>query len=252
MTDVPNSDDTTAIGEQITGMSEMDARRQTIHGYVVTSWRNDTQTAHFVDLNQLKCTCEDYEYTKVGQEICDHLLLANHVSTGVSAEEALNYHLQDRIQTLENVADRLERKATGLVADEEAAAAADSDGDSSDDSDDDDGGKVTEVEPGDDEEAMLEDVEEWLAGCAGAIGFDPAIVDVSWVDTPEGAGAKIEASPFAGGYWDDGDWQDKEGFESEKETLKESVLKARDEIAWYGKPDYENVLHHEYIEEVTG
>jgi hypothetical protein len=124
-----------------------------------------------------------------------------------------------------------------------ASASGGSDGDDADDE------LVTEIDPTDDQQAKLEAFESWINQAAGFHGFDASIVELTWAEVEGREGIVIEANPFQSGYWSDGSWNDKEGYGQERETFTENVLQARDEIEYYGEPDYINFVPESKISE---
>lgn len=63
-------------GEAIDGFHELYPRQIAGHEYRVLSLRNDGNTAHRVDTEELSCTCRDAEYNVEEPEVCDHLAIA--------------------------------------------------------------------------------------------------------------------------------------------------------------------------------
>lgn len=96
------SDDTTQkIGQVVNGFDQLAAREVDGNQYRVLSWRNDSVTAHRVNIHALTCTCEDEAYNTEGHEICDHLAKALFVApakpdmTEAALWTVVNHH--DRI-----------------------------------------------------------------------------------------------------------------------------------------------------------
>jgi len=110
------------------GAEQMEARQMTIHEWTVVSYRNGATTAHTVNLHELTCSCEDYQYNVEGAEICDHIALANHYADRtMDVKAALDHEMRSQMLELERISRQLERRASGLEAEQ---AAADSAGDS--------------------------------------------------------------------------------------------------------------------------
>lgn len=103
----------TKIAQAVNGFAQMDARQQTIHVWSVTSWRNGENTRHEVNLLEGTCTCDDMAYNQDGNEVCDHIMKANHVATAeIDIKTALVHDLHNRMDRLEQTADRLEQAKT--------------------------------------------------------------------------------------------------------------------------------------------
>lgn len=97
-----------AIGDAVNGFGQLKARQISIHGWRVLSWRNDSLTAHEVDLRELSCTCPDMQYNsqddRKKREICDHLAVALFAADQTMAVgEALNYELNQQILELRDM-----------------------------------------------------------------------------------------------------------------------------------------------------
>lgn len=228
-------------------------QRQSIHGWRVLSTRNDSQTAHKVNTRDLTCSCEDAEWNREGNEVCDHLAHVLTVApTDMAVGEALNFDLHKQVQELNGHVKSIERRATAIHADTQAdGSQAGTDGaESSTDDDAEDSGVVVEADPSGDQQGLLDDLQSWFAQAAGFNDFDPRIIDLSWVEADGTPGIEVDRSPFDGGYYDDGEWQDKDEFEDHKETVKDTVLSPRDEFEWFGEPDYSWFIAQSDVSEV--
>jgi len=73
------------IGEAVNGFAMLKARQLTIHQWRVFSWRNETLTAHKVNLLNLSCGCGDQKWNQDDPGICDHLAVA-----GFAAEQTMD------------------------------------------------------------------------------------------------------------------------------------------------------------------
>lgn len=123
-----DDDGTKKIAEVVDGFSQMNARQQTIHKWSVTSWRNDSQTIHHVNLLKGSCTCKDKQYNRGDDEACAHIMKANHQAQGqMDAGEAINHDLHKHVLELRQHVQTIERRSAGVQADragdmDEAAA----------------------------------------------------------------------------------------------------------------------------------
>lgn len=254
------------IAEVVDGFGQMNARQQTIHKWLVTSWRNDSTTAHMVNLLEASCTCEDYQFNLDDGEACAHILKANHQAQAqMDVGEALNFDLIARVNDLNDAVDAIERRATGVAAEavREPSEASDSDtassnGGGSTEQPEDDSLVLDGVDATDDEQAALDELQSWFNKAAGFNGFDGEIIDLTVTAIADHADhlagervIEVERQPFSGGYYDDGGWQDKEAFDEHKETVGDSILSPRDEFSWFGEPDYAYVIRVDDVAEVT-
>lgn len=105
------------ISNAINGYEKLAARQMTMHTWRVLSWRNDGLTAHKVDVRELECSCPDHRYNESDGSVCDHVAVALYAADQtVDVGEALNWTLQERQQSLKNIAERVEQQATSLEA----------------------------------------------------------------------------------------------------------------------------------------
>jgi hypothetical protein len=224
------------------------------HTYVVgspsTGEEGETNNAYRVSLRQENgptCTCD--AMTKGGREngMCRHIWRA---IMAHDSEPDWNRQAYSELFALYESARKLQNEAMSASGGPTGGASQDSQTAES-------GSQETETESGDviremnnpepEMEELAESVRTWFVQAGGNIGFDPSIIVTKLVEVhpPDGApyeGIEVELNPFQAGYWDDGDWQDKDGFDAEKETVRNTLLKPRDEFQWYGEPDYANVI----------
>lgn len=232
--------------------------------YVVFSEKDDgDDMAYRVDLDgdhNTACTCKHGITTgNGGAAACKHIQAAVEAHP---SEPDLERETLDRLNELARDVYRMQSQASDLLdmaevsrsahaamhedADSEAA-----EGGSEDDSDDGgDDGVVTEADPNEEQQALMDDLESWFNQAGGFNDFDPRIISLSWVEADGVAGIHVDRQPFDGGYYDDGEWQDKDVFDEHKETVKDTVLSPRDEFEWYGEPDYSWFIAEDDVSEV--
>lgn len=203
---------------------------------------DETNDAYNVDLGTSPptCTCDHGEHNKTETAMCRHIFRAI-----MAAEEAPDMNAR-AVEALHSaLRSTMTAKAGGGGGSDSTVTHTGDDGDNAS-TDDWDGHSVREMDDPEPEHDDLADaVREKFVGFAGAIGFDPEIVAAEPVEYRDDGqvkeGIKVEADPFGSGYWSDGEWQDKEGYDAEREKFKE-VCKGRDAVQWFGDPDYANVL----------
>jgi len=113
------------IGEAVNGFGMLAPRQVTIYEWRVLSWRNDTITAHKVNIEELRCTCSDAEYRRENPEVCDHVAVALYeASRQLDVGDALSDQMYTQMQDLERHVRAIERRASGIEAEAAAAGAA--------------------------------------------------------------------------------------------------------------------------------
>jgi hypothetical protein len=145
-------------------------RQVTIHEWRVLSRRNGSVTAHEVDVSDLTCTCEDMQFNKEDNQVCDHLAAALfYADRTMDVQAALDHEMRTQMLDLKDSVRAIERRAAGVQADvahDQANATA---GDSQPSTDTWDGDPVEEFE------ALLRDA-----------GLDPDDFDI-WVHEDMGS-----------------------------------------------------------------
>ena len=233
-----------AVAQHINDFEHLYARQTGFNEYRVLNTSGDDPTAYEVDLAAMSCTCGDYTYNKDGQhEICKHLAYALYQAPRKrQAEEHTVRQIASVTMELSQAVRDLQGQTNGMQTTSQTSAGSqtasgDDDSDSSDEDDSD--GELTEIDATGDQQDILDELDSWFTQAAGFNGFDPSIVSLSWARSADGTeGVIVERSPFDGGYYDDGQWQDQESFNEEKEAMKDSVLTPNDAFEWYGEPDY--------------
>lgn len=237
----------TVIADVVNDFGSLHARQQTMdHTFAVLSLRGDTPTLHQVDLMDPSCTCEDMKYNKTGDnECCDHIAVAAFESSrnfgeaeATAAFTRLLSDAREAVSDLRNLRD-VARAAQNANA---QAAATQGGTDTASSDGDDDGGEVvdTAVSAGDAEQEIENQLEEWFENAGEFNGFDGSICKVEYAKADGQMGYVVDRNPFESDdpYYDDDEWVDKEGFNDEKDAVKDSILSPRDEFEWYGEPDY--------------
>lgn len=143
------------IAEALNGFDALAARQIRGHQYRVLSWRNESVTAHKVDLEALTCTCEVMQYSAEDNEICDHLATALYQAPQrITIDETAPYYLsecvdeaQEAVEKVDAVTEGLEESLVSLRSSEAEAA-----------------GKAAEIETTETQaqEVTKDMVEEWL------------------------------------------------------------------------------------------
>jgi hypothetical protein len=101
--------------DRIDGLIDLYPRQIRGHVYRVLSLRNDSNTAHEVDLADQSCTCKDMEHNRAGQEVCDHLAAALYQAPAtISLDESAPYHVRESVERVEDAASIAEDAAAGV------------------------------------------------------------------------------------------------------------------------------------------
>jgi hypothetical protein len=96
---------TEKIGEVVNGYAEMVPRHVRGNEYRVLSWRNDSITAHEVDVRSLTCTCEDQALNRTGSEVCDHLAVALYAAPKrITETETAPFYLSESVERAQEAA----------------------------------------------------------------------------------------------------------------------------------------------------
>jgi hypothetical protein len=104
-----------APADRINGLHDLYPRQIHGHTYRVLSLRNDTNTAHEVDLEEQTCTCKDMEHHRDDQEICDHLAVALFQAPAtISLNDSAPYHIRESVERCEKAASVSESAAKGV------------------------------------------------------------------------------------------------------------------------------------------
>lgn len=101
-------------------------------------------------------------------------------------------------------------------------------------------------------EALEDDLWDWLESYADfESDFDPEIVEIEKARVKGSVGFHLDTNPFKAGYHggQGGDWEDKDGYETAQEAFRE-LMQNKDEIDYYGEPDYVNHLPAAKVEDV--
>lgn len=103
------------VGEAVEGFEQMDVSQLAWSRYLVTSWRNGTTNGHVVDLSQPTCSCEDQQMNRQGEEVCAHIIKANHLADARpdTSEHVLRF-LSQEAQGVQEAAERIEQTATSM------------------------------------------------------------------------------------------------------------------------------------------
>jgi len=237
-----------------------------INVYEVLSARNGSVTAYTVNLNDgPSCTCEDYEFNNDESEVCAHIAqvmvtadplwspeemsmqaLLNQMGEAKAATERIR-DLEAMLGSVDEANRVADANASGDTATTENADAGGSGGSSSDG----DEGVVSDATPAQEDEALMDQLGEWFDEAAEFADFDPDIVDLNWVNADGVEGVEVDRQPFDAGFYDDGEWQDKEEFDDQKEKVKDAALN-REQFEWFGEPDYVWFIPAGAVTEVCG
>lgn len=251
MTQQQTADDRTVPAESITDFHQLYSRPVGFNEYRVLNLKSneDSNTAYVVNLKDMSCTCSDSEYNRDTGQACKHLSYALFQAPAThSVEEHTLRHLSHVTTELAGVRQDIREFSDGT-----AQTTTESTEEDTTDTDDDaeDAGEVTEADADSDQKELLGEVDSWFTKSAGMAGFDPSIIELSWGSADGTPGIIIDRQPFTAGYYDDGEWQDKDGFDAEKETVTEAILSPNDAFEWYGEPDYQWFLPAEAATELV-
>lgn len=218
-------------------------------------------TAYLVDLSVLRdppsaaepaCTCPAETYRPAEEEfgVCKHVLEAIAAAPRAATVDAMAaVRLREELDILQECNRALVETVSGAGGSADGGSQA-TDDDGSDDDTQDSDGVVTEATPDDTQETLMQSLSDWFDQAADFNDFDADIIDLNWVEADGVEGIHVDRVPW-NGYYDDG-WQDRDGFEEEKETVKETVLSPRDEFEWHGDPDYAWFIAADDVSEVVG
>lgn len=107
-----------SMANEIDGFSDLYPRQTTIHEWRVLSKRNDSVTAHKVNVSDLTCTCEDMAYNKEDNQVCDHVAAALFAAERqLDVQAALDHEMRTQMLELKDSVRAIERRATGVYAD---------------------------------------------------------------------------------------------------------------------------------------
>jgi hypothetical protein len=107
-----------SMANEIDGFSDLYPRQTTIHEWRVLSRRNDSVTAHKVDVSDLSCTCEDMAYNKEDNQVCDHVAAALFAcERTMDVQAALDHEMRTQMLELKDSVRAIERRAAGVQAD---------------------------------------------------------------------------------------------------------------------------------------
>lgn len=232
-----------APGKVIRDYSAMRAQQQTIHEWRVLNLSGDGPTVHVVDTRHVTCSCPDSTYNLDDDDdyVCKHLayVYASH-NGGMDVSDALAHDMHAAVDGLREAVAGI---GSGTTNEAGQTATADDDGTH---------GAVTELDDVDDVgSSEYESLGQWFEQAAEFHGFDPDIIDISPAKADGQLGFQIERQPFDGGYYDDGEWQDKDGYEEQRDKVSEEVFQPRDVFEWYGEPDYLWFIPADLVNELT-
>lgn len=242
-------DSPTAPAELIQDFDKLYPRQVGYNRYRVLSLKGDEDhnTQYLVNIEKGTCTCKASEFNEDDQKACKHLAAALYQATdSMSADQVAVRDLSHYVREVKNALRGLNVGAVDATTTNKQT-----DADTADDAEDtaDDDGQVTmDADPGGDD--VMTQVSNWFAQAAGFAGFDPSIIDLSWAEAEGTRGIAVERQPFSGGYYDDGEWQDKDGFDEERDTAGD-LLSSNDEFRWYGEPDYVYFIPEADVEALT-
>jgi len=173
-----------AISDAVNGFDQLEARQVTIHEWRVLSYRNGTLTAQQVNIETLDCTCLDLEYNQRGPEICDHIAVAlHHATRKMEVGDAISHELHQQMLELDEVAQSLARRASGLEGESTGADA-----------------ESTESADNGSQDGFSGDPTEAFRSLLLDAGLDPAAFDF-WVDRERGS-LQVDQD----GYLEEGDF----------------------------------------------
>lgn len=210
--------------------------------YVVYSAYDDEDShCYTVDLKGGEwgptCTCKHGEVHGNDTKSCKHVqaaVKAHH--DGPNLEHSIMLEWAGIIRDAEDTLQRAEAAVEASGANEPASSSNASDTDSGVSNDD--GSVVNEDYSGSDAlQGIATSLEEWFEEAASFNDFDADIVECKPATADGEPGIIVDRQPFSGGYYDDG-WEDKDGFEEQKDAVKDAILSSRDEFQWFGEPDY--------------
>ena len=123
------------------------------------------------------------------------------------------------------------------------------------DTDDSDSGELVQDVPNDYDDYDLDSLEDelwdWMDRYADfESDFDKDIVEISPAMVKGTVGFEIDANPFQSGYHDGNDWKDKDGYDTAQEAFR-GLMQDKDEIDYYGEPDYVNHIPASKVEDVV-
>lgn len=251
-----------ALGDQINGYKNLYPRQEGYNSWNVLSFRSGEPTAYRVDLNDLSCPCQDMEMNKEEHEVCDHIAVAlyesqKHQEIGQHVVHDLATHMGQIERTAEEVEQARDALEGALVQarDSQADAEAQGDSDSSESDSTDDGGEnYSEVQPDEAQAGMCKSIRSWIASAEQFNSdIDPEIIQTKWVEYQGREGVWVDRAPFYNDaeYYDDGEWQDKDGFDAASEAIGD-LLSNKDQFEWFGEPDYMWFCPESKVAEVTG
>lgn len=234
-----------APAQQIEDFETLKSRQVAFNEYRVLNLKDDGKsTAYTVDLSRMTCGCKDetYNVDKGQGEVCKHLAYALYQAPKRRQAEEHTLRQLASITTELQAAIRETRPVGGVTQTQEQTDETE---------DEEPEGDVVEKEPDDYQQELIGELESWFVEASNFNDFDPAIIELSWAEFEGSEGIAVETVPWNGDYYDDGEWQDQEGFDAENDKLREGVLSPRDEFNWYGEPDYQYVIAEDDIMDVA-
>lgn len=248
-----------APAEAITDYASMKAKQVTVHQWQVLNLAGDRVTHYLVNTLEGTCNCPADKFQ--GQQndekktTCKHLA---YVLSGAGQSMELDTQLaldasntmRDVREAAEKTLDAAEAMGSGPLATDEQESSEDANSGSNDSGGSSDGQVTTDgVGADDNQDQLMTQLGDWFDKASDFHDFDPDIIDLEWAEADGQEGVAVNREPFAAGYWDDGDWVDKDAYESERDKAGE-VLSNRDEFSWYGEPDYVYFVPEDDVMEV--
>jgi hypothetical protein len=251
----------TALGDHINGYKNLYPRQRGEHTWDVLSFRSGETKVYRIDLSEMTCPCDDMHYNKEDNEVCDHVATVLYESDKKRRlEETLVHDLATEFSNIEQATQALEDAADtaeGLLVnarDGQAEQATQDDSDDSQDDTDDGGENYTVLQPDDSQAGMCKAIRDWISSAQQFNSdIDPEIIQTKWIEIEGKEGVWVDRAPFHNDatYYDDGEWQDKDGFDAASEAVGD-LLSNRNEFEWFGEPDYVWFVPEGKVSEVTG
>jgi len=108
------------------GMGDLYPRQVDRYDWRVLSIRNDSQTVHKVDPNEITCSCEDMEYNREDNEVCAHLVkVYMTMDKALDAQDYADAHLTSLVDRANQVVQSLEGLEDGNPSEGPAPASED-------------------------------------------------------------------------------------------------------------------------------
>lgn len=257
----------TAPAEAIDNFGDLTALQTTVHQFSVVNLRpgddEDSLRCYQVNVHDRTCTCQHGQMNEDDQIPCKHLayvIARTPIQADISSSlvSDVNNVVRDVRSAAESTMDAAQAMANGQATSSGGDSSGSSGGSSDDSSDDGSGGvvKTDGVQSNDAQEQLVNELQEWFENAAQYNDYDARIVECKWGEADGDEGIVVDRVPFGydegDEYYADNEWQDKEGFEEERDALTEAILSPRDEFEWFEEPDYSWFIREDDVTEVLG